>query len=87
MNPYYSCYYDFTNSFPVFRTELQEVKLQYSDDDGNLRAFDGFARLCTLPALARLPQHYENAFFIKVSHESAYSFNILAQDLSQNVIT
>lgn len=59
-------------SFPVLKPELQEVKLQYTDDDGSLCVFDGFARLCdqmdhALPAMARLQQHYENAFFIKVS--------------------
>lgn len=60
-------------SFPVYKADLQEVKLQYTDGEGNIHVFDGFARKCdqmdhSLPAMAILPYSYENAFIIKVSH-------------------
>lgn len=47
-------------SFPVFKAKLQEVKLQYTDGEGNIHMFDNFARKCNLmdhflPAISRLP--------------------------------
>jgi len=60
-------------SFPVYKAELQEIKLQYTDSKGDPQVFDGLARKCDLmdhplPALARLPHSYENAFVVKVSY-------------------
>ena len=60
-------------SFPVYKATLQEVKLQYCDCEGKIHVFDGFVRKCDridhpLPAMARLPYSYENAFIIQVSY-------------------
>ena len=60
-------------SFPVCMVTLQEVKLQQDDSQGYVQMFDGFARYCellnlSLPAFARIPFSYENAFIINVSN-------------------
>ena len=60
-------------SFPVYKATLQEVKLQQDDGNGNVYMFDGFARKCDLldhhlPAMAKIPFSYENAFIINVSY-------------------
>jgi len=60
-------------SFPVYKATLQEVKLQQDVGSGNVYVFDGFARKCDLlshplPAMAKIPFSYENAFIINVSY-------------------
>ena len=35
-------------SFPIFKTTLQEVKLQWEEPGGAIHIFDGFARECEL---------------------------------------
>ena len=58
-------------SFPVIQATLREVKLQWKEEDGALHVFDAFARDCDLPnhpmpAIAKIPFSFENAFMIKV---------------------
>ena len=58
-------------SFPIFKTTLQEVKLQWEEPGGAIHVFDGFARECKLldhplPAVAKIMFSYENAFIIEV---------------------
>ena len=56
--------------FPIFKTTLQEVKLQWEEPGGAIHVFDGFARECELldcplPAVAKIMFSYENAFIIE----------------------
>ena len=58
-------------SFPIFKTTLQEVKLQWEEPDGAIHVFDGFARECELldhllPAVTKIMLNYENAFITEV---------------------
>ena len=61
-------------SFPVFRANLTEVKLQWANREGELEVFDGFARDCaalvdqTLPAILKIPFNYDYAFTIEVCY-------------------
>jgi len=53
-------------SFPVIRTKLTEVKLQWVNCKGELEVFDGFAHDCTaldqaLPATLKIPFSYDHA--------------------------
>ena len=64
-------------SFPVYSTELVEVKVQWEDKDGSLLVFDAFARNCDLldhqlPAIAEIPFSYDNAFIIEVCYTFEY---------------
>jgi len=57
---------------------LQEVKLRQDDGQGYVNVFDGFAKHCSLldhplPALARIPFDYNNAFIINVSRSNGDS--------------
>ena len=58
-------------SFPVYKAELVEIKIQYEEEDGNVLVFDAFARYCDdinheLPAIAMIPYSFDNAFMIEV---------------------
>ena len=58
-------------SFPIFKTTLQEVKLQWEEPDGAIHVFDGFARECELldyllSAVTKIMFNYENAFITEV---------------------
>ena len=60
-------------SFPVYSTELVEVKVQWEDEDGSLLVFDAFTRKCDLldhqlPAIAKILFIYDNAFIIEVRY-------------------
>ena len=61
-------------SFPVFRANLTEVKLQWANCEGELEIFDDFARDCaafvdqTLPAILKIPCNYDYAFTIEVCY-------------------
>ena len=57
----------------MYKATLQGVKLQQDVSNGNVYVFDGFARKCDLlnhllPAMAKIPFSYENAFIISVSY-------------------
>ena len=59
-------------SFPVFKTTLQEVKLQFEEPDGTVHVFDGFAKCGmiderNLPSLAKINFSFDNAFIIEVA--------------------
>ena len=65
-------------SFPVFTAMLREVKLQWEDDDGDGHVFDGVMRECgllnhSLPAVARVPFGYKNAFLVEVWYIKNYA--------------
>jgi len=58
-------------SFPMFKTTLQEVKLQFQEPDGTVQVFDGFTKCGilgdrSLPALAKINFSFDNAFTIEV---------------------
>ena len=79
-------------SFPVFSGMLREVKFQWEDEYGKIHVFDGFARHCNLlddqlPAVAKVPYSYDNAFMIKVcKYITVSSCNItILQRLNQFV--
>ena len=60
-------------SFPIYSSELVEVKVQWEDKDGSLLMFDAFARNCDLlnhqlPAIAEIPFSYDNPFIIEVPY-------------------
>jgi len=61
--------------FRVFKNALlREVKFQWTDEDGKIHVFDGFARHCQLldhklPAITRVPVCHHNAFLIEVRIE------------------
>lgn len=64
-------------SFPVFTAMLREVKLQIEDDEGDVQVFDAFMRECELldeplPAIARVPDGYKNAFLVEVREQHHY---------------
>jgi len=54
-------------SFPVFTVMIQEMQLQFENDEGYVQVFDGF--MCEygpLPPIARVPDDYRNAFLIEL---------------------
>ena len=58
-------------SFPIFKTTLQEVKLQFEEPDGTVQVFNGFAKCGmlderSLPALAKINFSFDNTFIIEV---------------------
>ena len=58
-------------SFSVFNAVLREVKFHWEDEYGKIHVFDGFARHCNLldhqlPAVAKVPYSYDNAFMFEV---------------------
>ena len=53
------------------KTRLQEGKLQQDNGHGSVCMFDSFARKCNLldhhlPAVAKIPYSYKNAFIINI---------------------
>ena len=78
-------------SFPVFSAMLREVKFQWEDEYGKIHVFNGFARHCNLldhqlPAVAKVPYSYDNAFIIEVCKYITVSCNItILQKLIQFV--
>jgi len=54
-------------SFPVFTVMIQEMKLQFENNEDYMQVFDGFMReYGPLPPIARVPDDYRNAFLIEV---------------------
>ena len=54
-------------SFPVFTVMLQEMKLQFENDEHYVQVFDGFIyEYGPLPPIARISDDYRNAFLIEV---------------------
>ena len=58
-------------SFPVYCAKLVEVKIQYYNEDRNLKICNAFAKDCEdmnhpLPAFAKVNYGYENAFVVEV---------------------
>jgi len=59
-------------SFPIYKAELMEIKVQWEEEDRSLHMFDAFGRNCedlnhSLPAITEIPYCFDNPFTIDVS--------------------